>query len=275
MRFLGTKDKGKVVLLGVPLDETVSYRPGTRFAPLEVRKVSDAIETYSPYLDMDIEEESIGDVGDVELPYGDVEFSLFLIRSRVEELLSEGMKVLSIGGEHLATCAILTAYKRFYEGLVVLHIDAHTDLRNEYLGKKLSHACTIRRVLELGLDVCQVAVRSGLREEFQFARKNLLYFHPFSLPEPKGIKGLVGERPLYITLDIDVLDPAFCPGVGTPEPGGVSYRELVAFLSGLKELNIVGADLVELCPIADPSGNSSVVAASLVRELSLLMAHEA
>ncbi len=271
MRFLGTKADGKVVILGVPFEETVSFRPGTRFAPVEVRKVSDGIETYSPYLNMDIEEESIGDLGDLELPIGNREKGLVLIKKEIEKLLGEGRKVLSIGGEHLLSLAAVEAYAGSYSNLVVLHIDAHTDARGTYLGERLSHATVMRRVRELGVDVCQVGVRSGLREEFGYCREKFLFFHPFSLPCVDDIKKLVSDRPVYLSLDVDVLDPAFCPGVGTPEPGGVSYRELVNFLASLKGLDLVGADVVELCPERDPSGNSAVVGASILREVMLLL----
>ncbi|BAT71340.1 agmatinase [Thermosulfidibacter takaii ABI70S6] len=270
MRFLGTKSDGDVVLFGVPFDETVSYKPGTRFAPVEIRKVSDAIETYSPYLDLDIEECPIGDVGDMELPLGNRELSLRMIEEKIDDLLAKGKRVLSIGGEHLITYALIKAYKRYYENLVLVQLDAHTDSRDTYLGEKLSHATTVRRIYELGIDVCQIGVRSGLREEFVFARENYMLHHPFNLNI--DLRGIVGGRPVYITLDIDVLDPSVCQGLGTPEPGGVTYRELVGFLSKLKGVNIVGADLVELSPLWDPTGNSAVVGASLVRELSLLLA---
>ena len=271
MRFLGTRADGKVVILGVPFEETVSFRPGTRFAPVEVRKVSDGIETYSPYLDMDIEEESIGDIGDLELPIGNREKGLALIKDEVERLLGKGKRVLCVGGEHLLSLAAVEAYAGFYSNLVVLHVDAHTDARDTYLGEKLSHATVMRRVRELGVDVCQVGVRSGLREEFDYCRENFLFFHPFGLQRADKIRKLVSDRPVYLSLDVDVLDPAFCPGVGTPEPGGVSYRELVNFLASLKGLNLVGADVVELCPERDPAGNSAVVGASILREVMLLM----
>ena len=272
MRFLGTKDQGKVAILGVPLEATVSFRPGTRFAPIEIRKASDGIETYSPYMDADLEELSVADLGDVELPLGNLAGSLRLIRERTAEVISKRMRLLAIGGEHLATLPLVEAHAEFYgRDLAVVHIDAHTDTRDTYLGERLSHATVMRRVAELGLDVCQLGVRSGLRQEFEYSKENFLFFHPFALPDPGDLKRLLGDRPVYLTLDIDVLDPAYCPGLGTPEPGGVSYRELVDFLVGLRGLRLVGCDLVELCPIVDPTGNSAVVGASLVRELAILL----
>ncbi len=271
MRFLGTKERGRVVIWGVPLEETVSFRPGTRFAPVEVRKVSDGIETYSPYLDMDLEEVEIADVGDIELPFGNRDGALRMIEDRARDLLDTGVKLLSVGGEHLITLPIVKAHLDKYRGLVVVHVDAHTDLRDSYLGERLSHATVMRRVYELGVDVCHLGVRSGLREEFRFAKEHALFFSPFSLKEASKLKDVVGNRPVYLTLDVDVLDPAFCPGVGTPEPGGVGYRDLLDFFREIKGLNLVGADVVELSPGLDPSGNSSVVVASIVRELALIL----
>jgi len=268
MRFLGTKRRGSILLIGVPLDQTVSYRPGTRFAPMEIRKASDAIETYSPYLKMDLEEEEIADAGDIELSYGRLEYNLSKIEKRAEMLLNN--RALFIGGEHLISYPIIKALSKKYSDLIVVHIDAHLDLRNEYLGQKLPHATVMRRISELGVGILHIGIRSGTKEEFQFASENATLLHKFSLTD---IRSLIKNNPIYISIDLDVLDPAFCPGVGTPEPGGISYRELVNFLTSLTEQNIVGADLVELCPLADPTGNSSVVAASLVREMLLLLAN--
>ena len=272
MRFLGTRAEGDVVILGVPFDETASYKPGTRFAPIEVRKVSDAIETYSPYMDMDIEECSVADFGDVELPFGNRERSLALIEERLLELLGMGKRVLVIGGEHLVSYPVVKAHTKFFKNLLFVHVDAHTDARDTYLGEKLSHATVIRRIYELGVDICQIGVRSGLKEEFQFGREHYLLFHPFDLNVLDELRRVAWGRPVYLSLDVDVLDPSFCPGVGTPEPGGVSYKELLTFLTGFKGLQIVGADMVELSPLWDPTGNTAVLGAALVRELVLLLA---
>ncbi len=269
MKFIGTDDKGKVVLLGVPLDVTVSYRPGTRFAPLEVRKVSNAIETYSPYLDMDLEDVPVADVGDLELPFGNLERSFSIISKRIQLLLNENKKVLSFGGEHLLSLPVIKTYKKIYEDLVFVHIDAHTDSRDVYLGEKLSHACVLRRIWEEGVDIVQIGARSGLKSEFEFLKKHAIFFSPFKLSS--DFLDELKERPVYLSLDVDVLDPAFCPGVGTPEPAGASVKELLDFICAFKGLNIVGADIVELSPLSDPSGNSAIVGALLVRELLLLL----
>ncbi len=269
MRFIGTRDKGDVVLVGMPLDLTVSYRPGTRFAPLEVRKASDAIETYSPYLDADLEEFAIGDAGDVELPFGNLERSFSSIKAELRSLLDSGKRVLVLGGEHLLSFPVVQVYKEFYDELVFVHVDAHTDSREEYLGERLSHACVLKRVWEENVEIVQVGARSGLKSEFLFLEKKALFFSPFELS--LDFLSRIGKKPVYLSLDVDVLDPAFCPGVGTPEAGGVSVRELLKFLSALRKLNIVGADIVELSPLSDVSGNSSVLGALLVREVLLLL----
>jgi len=272
VRFIGTKEDGRVVVLGVPLDVTTSFRPGTRFAPSEVRRISfDAIESYSPYLDADIEECDVGDLGDLELPFGNVTGALDIIEREVSRLLERGKRVVCFGGEHLLSLAAVKAHLDVYPDIVVLHVDAHTDLRDEYLGERLSHATVLRRIVDLGADFCQVGVRSGTREEFAFASDRALFFHPFSLPDAGRLSEVLGGRPVYLSLDVDVLDPSCCPGVGTPEPGGVMYSELVGFLAGLSGLNLVGADVVELCPLVDSTGNSAVVGASLLREVILLL----
>ncbi|MGI6557456.1 MAG: agmatinase [Limnochordia bacterium] len=269
--FLSAGSGGRMVLLGVPLDQTTSFRPGARFAPERIREVSEALEEYSPALDRGLDEISFEDLGDLILPFGDLEESLRRIEEAAADLAGQGRLPLVLGGEHLISLPILRGMIRFYPDLVFLQFDAHADLRDEYLGQTDSHATVVRQIVDLigGERVYQFGIRSGTREEFAFGRANTRFF-------PGGVDGLasvleeLAGRPLYLSIDIDVLDPAFAPGTGTPEAGGIGSRELLQALYGLKGLRLVGMDIVEVCPPADPGDITSLLAAKLVREALLL-----
>lgn len=272
--FLGSTfdyRRAAVVLVGVPLDATTSYRPGARFAPAMIRQVSEALEEYSPVLDRELADCPFYDAGDVLLPPGNIGESLERTEAVIDGVLADGKFPLVIGGEHLVTLPAVKAALRRYPDLAVVQLDAHADLRDEYMGQKLSHATVIRRVVEVtgGQSVFQLGIRSGTREEFAFARNNtrLLSGEILSSLEQleEGLKG----RPVYLTVDIDVLDPAFAPGTGTPEPGGCTPGELFAALYRLAGLEVVGMDLVEVCPPHDPAATTSLLAAKLVREAIL------
>lgn len=270
MKFLGTKDEGSIKLVGIPLDLTVSYRPGTRFAYGEIVKASIAIETFSPYQFVDLEDFDIEDIGEIELPLGNLDRSLSMIEEFVDGISSHPF--LIIGGEHLLTYPVIKSLKKRYDDLVILHLDAHMDMRDEYLGEKLSHATTMRRVVELGVPVFSMGVRSFVKEEYDFVRgSDRVRFSPFRI-DFDMLKDLSG-RSLYVSFDADVIDPSFLPGVGTPEPNGITIKEvmdLINYISGL-DVRIVGIDFVEVNPIIDPTGNTAVTASFLVRELLLLL----
>lgn len=265
-------DEAKVVILGAPMDFTVSFRPGTRLGPGRVRDVSVGLEEYSPYLDRDLAEYCYYDAGDIIMPMGHAGESLRRLESVVKKLLEDGKLPLVLGGEHLVTQACVRAAADKYPSLVVLHFDAHADLREDYLGETLSHATVMRRVVEIvgGKNVFQFGIRSGTRNEFAFARQNTNFF-PFEVLEPlrKNLP-LLRESPVYVTLDIDVVDPAFAPGTGTPEPGGCMAAEIIEAVHLLQTLNVVGMDLVEVCPVYDQSERTSLLAAKLLRESILL-----
>ncbi|MCK5757661.1 MAG: agmatinase [Clostridiales bacterium] len=260
-----------VVVFGIPYDGTASYRPGARFGPQKIRQEIDGIETYSPYIDKDLCDYKICDMGDMPLFFGNTITMLDNINIEIQQILDDGKKTVVLGGEHLISLPIIESYIKKYPDLHVIQFDAHADLRNEFLGERLSHATVMRRIFEkLNGALWQFGIRSGTREEFAFANENT-QINKFDL---KGIREAVykiGSVPVYVTLDIDVLDPSVMPGTGTPEAGGVTFSELIAGILPLSELNIVGADIVELSPHYDPSGVSTSVACKLLRELLLII----
>lgn len=272
--FMGSTDsleEADRVLIGLPMDFTTSFRPGTRLAPYRVREVSEGVEEYSIYQDRSLEEISFYDAGDVAIPFGNVQQSLNRMEATARELLGMHKKIFSIGGEHLVTLPIIKAYTDYYKDLVVIQMDAHADLREDYLGEELSHATVMRHVLELvgEKNLYQLGIRSGTREEMQYARSfSNLYLDEF-LSAVDEVKAGVGSRPVYISLDIDVLDPAFAPGTGTPEAGGVTSRELIKMLVELGQLNVVGFDVVEISPPHDIGDNTSILGAKIIREALL------
>lgn len=260
-----------IKLLGIPFDGTVSYRPGSRFAPSTLRNEWYGIETYSPYQDKDLEDYCVEDLGDVEVPIGNTLRTLECIEAKVSEVISKDSILISIGGEHLVTYPIIKAFSKVYENLCIIHLDAHADLREDYLGEKLSHATVIRLCHDiLGDDrIFQFGIRSGTKDEFCFASSGKVKMHKFTLKGLEEISTKIGNRPTYLTIDLDVLDPSVFPGTGTPEPGGASFNDLVDFIIRMKNLNIVGADIVELSPHYDHSGVSTAVACKVLRELML------
>jgi len=276
-RFIGTGvdlHQAAVVLFGIPMDWTASFQPGSRLGPTRIREASWGLETYSPDLDRDLTEHRLADAGDVELPIGNVVKSLDAIREAARAVLDTGARWLALGGEHLVTLPLVEAAQERWPDLVVVHWDAHTDLADEYLGERLSHATVMRRVAERLRPgaVHQFGIRSGTREEFQWARDHThLYRHEVLAPLTASLPDLKG-RPVYFTLDVDVLDPAFLPGTGTPEPGGITPAEAFAAIRLLSGLQLVGADIVETMPQGDLSQRTALLAAKLVRELLLVMA---
>jgi agmatinase len=272
--FMGARDSyedAEIAIVGFPMDFTVSFRPGTRMGPRQIRSVSGGIEEYSYYQDKELTDANYYDCGDVSLPFGNVQESLERIYQVARQLLKDGKFPVFLGGEHLVTYPVLKAFHEKYQDLVVIQFDAHADLRGDYLGEHYSHATVMSKACQLfgGKNLYQLGIRSGTREEFQFAKENTnLYFE--QLLEPiEGIVKAVKDRPVYITVDIDVVDPAFAPGTGTPEAGGSSSKELIHALLGLKELNVVGFDVVEVSPIYDLGDCTSLLAAKLVREAIL------
>ena len=283
-QFIGcdkTFEEAKVVLFGAPYDSTTSFRPGTRFGPGAMRMESFGIETYSMLLDKDIvDDTAVFDSGDIELPFGDQERSLAMIEERAAEILAADKIPFLLGGEHLVTLGAVRAAVKKYPDLRILHFDAHADLREDYLGNKLSHACVLRRCHDLLGDgrIFQFGIRSGTREERQFMRDGHVTTELFSdTTLDSVVKGLSSSSdstsslhlspPVYLTIDMDVLDPSEFPGTGTQEAGGFGYRQLVDDMVRIcKHLNLVGIDNVELNPGLDPTGRSTALACKFLRE---------
>ena len=273
--FLGCDaeyDEARVVLFGAPFDSTTSFRPGTRFAGPAIRGDSWGLETYSPYQDRDLTDCHIFDSGDLELAIGDSEKELAAIEERAETILKDDKLPFLIGGEHLVTLGSIRAAARKYPDLHIIHLDAHTDLREDYLGVRLSHACVIRRCWEIlgNGRIHQFGIRSGEKDEFEWAKSGHTSLHPFDLEGLEETVESLQGKPVYFTLDLDVLDPSVFPGTGTPEPGGIDYMTLQrAVIAVCQNVCLVGCDVNELCPPYDASGVSTAVACKIIREMLL------
>lgn len=266
-------ENAKIVLFGAGFDGTTSFRPGTRFAPSAIRSESFGIETYSPYQDKDMTDYSYFDSGDLELPFGSVRRTIADIAMRTDTILTDGKIPFMIGGEHLVTLGAVMAVKEKAEDLYIIHFDAHADLRDDYLGQPLSHACVLRRCHELVGDghIFQFGIRSGDREEFVFASEHT-EMNKFNFNNLEEIVEKLKGKKVYFTLDLDVLDPSVFPGTGTPEAGGVTFDELrKAVTLVCSKLDIVGCDVNELSPHYDQSGASTAVACKIIREMLLAM----
>lgn len=272
--FIGcesTFEEADTVLFGAPFDGTTTFRPGTRFASEVMRNESYGLETYSPYLDRDLEDYKVFDGGELELPFGNKESALNEIENSVREILSANKRPFMIGGEHLVSLPAIKACYEKYSDLHILHFDAHTDLREDYMGEPLSHSSVIRRVWDFLGDgkIYQFGIRSGLRDEFKWASEGHTFLRKFDLVGLDQAIEALREKPVYLTIDLDVLDPSIFPGTGTPEAGGLTYKELQDAIIKMTGLNIVGLDVVELAPHYDASGASTAVACKIVRELLL------
>ncbi|MGE5551335.1 MAG: agmatinase [Bacteroidota bacterium] len=267
----GEYETARAVILGAPMDWSVSYRPGSRFGPASIREVSEAIEEYSPYRDKSLFDLAFYDAGDLVLPFGNTAGALDLIETAVRGLLAAGKFPLLLGGEHLVSYPAIRAAHRHYPDLCVFQFDAHTDLRPGYLGQQLSHASVMRLAQNLLGDgrVFQFGIRSGDREEFAFARDHTHLYRGGVLDAVQAAIREIGSRPVYVTVDIDVVDPAHAPGTGTPECGGITSAELLRVFDYLPSLQVVGFDLVEVLPAVDLSARTALLAAVLVREALL------
>lgn len=271
--FLGCDkefDEARIVIFGAPFDSTTSYRPGTRFASKTMRAESYGLETYSPYQDLDLEDAAIFDGGDLELCFGDTNLALNDITEYTNKVLEAHKLPLMIGGEHLVTLGAVRAVAAKYPDLHIIHFDAHADLREEYLGASLSHATVLHRVWDIVGDgkIFQFGIRSGERAEFQWGKEHVTT-QKFDFTGLENVIEKLKGKPVYFTIDLDVLDPSVFPGTGTPEAGGVTFLQLLEAILKVGELDIVGCDINELSPLLDASGASTAVALKVLRELLL------
>lgn len=265
-----------IVLFGAPFDGTTSFRPGTRFGPSEIRHQSYGLETYSPYQDADLCDCRIFDSGDLELCFGDTVRVLDDIESRTKQILEDGKLPFMVGGEHLVTLGAVRAVFDKYPQLAIVHFDAHADLRDDYLGQKLSHACVLRRCHELVGDgsIYQFGIRSGDRGEFIWQQQGHTEMYRYDTAELKQVLSRLQNRPVYLTVDLDVLDPSVFPGTGTPEAGGIGFDTLRKDVTMIcQQLQVVGCDVNELSPAYDPSGVSTSVAGKIIREMLIALAN--
>ncbi|MBW1973423.1 MAG: agmatinase [Spirochaetes bacterium] len=262
-------DEAKLIIIGAPFDGTSSFRSGSRFAPNRIREISWVLETYSPQLKKDLTDLKVADIGDLILPPGDKKKALMIIEEEIETIVNDGRIVAILGGEHLITLGVIKGFVKKFPELFLIQLDAHLDLRDEYLGERESHSTVMRRVLELLKEnhLFQIGPRSGTKEEFLLAnRLNTL----FQEKDIISFKERIKDFPIYITLDLDILDPSILPGTGTPEPGGFDFNTLMDIIYQFKGLNVVGFDIVELSPPWDRADISAIVAAKILREMILI-----
>ena len=283
-------EDAETVVFGAPYDSTTSFRPGTRFGPAAMRMESFGIETYSPLQDRDLADDAkVFDAGDIELPFGAPQPALKMIEKKAARILADGKRPFLLGGEHLVTLGAFRAVQKAYPDVVVIHFDAHADLREDYLGNPLSHACVLRRCHDLVGDgrIFQFGIRSGTREEFQFMRDGHVTTEPFADTTLASVVDRLSHQPpttnhqapttkhqppVYLTIDMDVLDPSEFPGTGTQEAGGFRYAQLVADMRLICEkLNVGAMDNVELNPGLDPTGRSTALACKFLRECLLAL----
>jgi agmatinase len=275
--FIGASsdlENAQAILYGIPMDWTVTFRPGSRLGPTRIRESSLVLEEYSPYLRRDLGEVSYFDAGDIPLPFGNVEKSLYNIRQFIKQVLEHRKVPFGIGGEHLVTWPIVQEMVQCYPELAIIHIDAHADLRTDYEGEIYSHATVMHKVVEMlgGINVYQFGIRSMTQDEANYIKEADIQFYPFEVLEPlKQCLPKLSGRPVYVTLDIDTLDPAAAPGTGTPEPGGVTSKEILAAIHAIasSKVQVVGVDIVEVAPVYDPSEQTAILAAKLLREMLL------
>ena len=277
--FMGAQrsiDQCKVSLLGVPYDGTCCFRPGARFGPSAVREDSYGIETYCPQLNLDLEDINFADLGSLDVPIGDTKLIIDNVKNATDILLKNNLKPLIIGGEHSITSGVIKSIIKNYPDLIMIQLDAHADLRDEWLGNKFSHACTMKRCLEIlpSKKIFQIGIRSGTKLEFIEMRNTKRLIPHTSGENAKYLEEALNnfkENPIYLTFDLDWFDPSIMPGTGTPEPGGYFWRDFAAIIEVLKSRKLIGADVVELSPKLDSSGISSILAAKVIRSLIMLL----
>ena len=266
----------QIGIFGVPYDGTTSFKPGSRFGPSAIREVSNGLETYCPQLNLDLQKIKFTDFGCLEIPFGAPEPVIQLVKTCTKQILSQGLKPLMLGGEHSISSGAVEAMVQQHHDLILVQLDAHADLRKEWLGSRYSHACAMSRCLDIlpSKQLFQVGIRSGTHEEFQELNMHNRLVSITTGESAKSLKKALSPflgKPIYISIDLDWFDPSVIPGTGTPEPGGYSWNDFAEVIDVLKEHKIVAGDIVELAPQLDPSGISSITAAKVTRSLLLLL----
>lgn len=265
--------EARIVIFGIPFEGRVNLRKGAGGGPRDLRLASDSIETYSPVLRRDLEDLPLGDAGDCELPDGaPPREQLDAARAEVEAFWRPGLRPLMLGGDHTATVPVIEVLSRALPDLGILQLDAHPDTREEFLGERDNYASAMARVMDIVPPerVWQVGIRTGSREEIGRPRPNL--FPAWEIHPREAVRRLLPDlrrRPLYVTIDVDVLDPADAPGTGSPEPGGLRVPELIEIVHLLGGCRIVGGDLVEVALAWDPTGRTGIAASWVIREALL------
>jgi agmatinase len=262
----------RIVLFGIPFEGSVNLRTGADRGPRDLRIASDSIETYSPVLERDLEDLGMADLGDCELGGGSPREQLARAREEVRGFWHPGLLTVMLGGDHTATLPIIEVLAPAIPDLRVLQLDAHPDLREEFLGERYNYASAMARVMDVVAPerVYQVGMRTGAREEY---RRKVPHLYPAHTVHPvEAVRGLVPElsrHPLYVTIDVDVRDPSQAPGTGAPEPCGLLASELIDIVRLLEPCTIVGTDLMEVAHAFDPSGRTGITASWILREAIL------
>ena len=277
--FMGAKrnpENCQIGVFGIPYDGTTSFRPGTRFGPASIREISNSLETFCPELFLDLEDVQYADLGNLEIPFGSPEPVIDLAKQATNRILKLGLKPLILGGEHSITSGCVEATARNHPELVVIQLDAHADMRDNWLGSNNNHACSMARCLDVlpSKKLFQVGIRSGSKEEFQSLHKTgriISHLHGQKADHLDEVLDPLKGKPIYLSIDLDWFDPSVMPGTGTPEPGGYFWQDFSAIMNVLRKHHLVGADVVELAPQLDPSKISSILAAKVVRSMLLLL----
>ncbi len=277
--FMGAKSdplECSIGIIGANYDGTTSYKPGARFGPNAIRNASRSLEEYCPKIGKDLSELNYCDFGSINIGLNDTKSVINRIIIGTEYLLKNNLKPLLIGGEHSITIGAVSACVNKYPELVLIQLDAHADLRDSYLGNKYSHACTMRRCIDIlpMKKIFQIGIRSGTRKEFELMHTNQQLIHFQSGNKNKHLLETLKpfkNHPIYLTVDLDWFDPSLISGTGTPEPGGFFWNDFETLIETLNQFQIIGADIVELSPDIDQSGLSSIVAAKIARTLIMTL----
>ena len=279
-------DSFDVAVVGVPFDSGVSYRPGARFGPAHVRESSRLLRPYNPVQQIEpFATQQVVDAGDIPVNPFDIQHALQEVQAAATDLTSGGARLVTIGGDHSIALPLLRAVAERHGPVAVVHFDAHLDTWDTYFGEPYTHGTPFRRASEEGVldqsGCVHVGIRGPLYSDRDLLEDQVLGFQVVGAEETEDIgwRGIadrvrqrVGDRPVYVSVDIDVLDPAFAPGTGTPEAGGLTSRELLQVLRSFVDLRLVGADIVEVAPAYDHAQITGVAAAHVAYELISAMA---